>query len=63
MDYGQTKYSPLLLGTTCYLHRPTIKGLYSEQICLVDEFQKTAVDCNRDFIYIVNMTKPVTNRH
>ena len=38
----------LLPGTTYYLglHRPTIKD-YSGQIGLVDELQKTAVDCNR----------------
>ena len=50
MDYGQTKYSQVLPGTIYYLglHRPTIKGLYySGQIWLVDELQKTAVDCNR----------------
>ena len=59
MDYGQTKYSRVLPGTIYYLglHRPMIKELYSGQIWLVDELQKTAVDC------IVNMTKPGTNRN
>ena len=39
----------VLPGTIYYLglHRPTIKGLYCGQIWLVDELQKTAVDCNR----------------
>ena len=48
MDYGQTRDSQVLPRTTYYLglHRPTIKGQYSEQIWLVDELQKTAVDCN-----------------
>ena len=41
------------------LHRPTIKGLIWTNKTIVDELQKTAVD----FIYIVNMTKPETNRH
>ena len=51
MDYGQTKYSQALPGTTYYfgLHWPTIKGLYSGQIWLVDELQKTAVDCNMGY--------------
>ena len=46
MDYRQTKYSQELPGTTYYLglHR---QGLYSGQIWLVNELQKTAVDCNR----------------
>ena len=49
MNYGQTKYSKVLPGTIYYLelYRSTIKGLYSGQIWLVDELQKTAVDCNR----------------
>ena len=54
MDYGQTKDSKVLPETTFYLglHRPTLKGLNSEQIWLVDELQKTAVDCNkRLYIY------------
>jgi len=54
MDYGQTKYSQVLPKTTYYLglHRPTIKGLDSEQI--YDwwmNLKKTAVDCNRE-LYI-----------
>ena len=42
MDYGQTKYSQVLPGTTYYLglHRPTISGLYSGKIWLEDEIQK-----------------------
>ena len=49
MNYGQTKYSKVLPGTIYYLvlYRSTIKGLYSGQIWLVDELQKTDVDCNR----------------
>ena len=39
---------------------PTIKGLYSGQIWLVDELQKAPEDCNREPIYIVKMTKPGT---
>ena len=56
MDYGQTKYSQVLPGTTkdCTVHRPTIKGLYSGPIYdLVDELQKTAIDFNRR-LYIHN---------
>ena len=49
---------PYYLG----LHKPKIKGLYSGQIRLVDELQKIAVDCNRGLYYIVNMTKPGTER-
>ena len=47
-NYGQTKYSRVLFFTIYYLelHRPTIKR-HSKQIWLVDELQKTAVDCNR----------------
>ena len=55
MEYEQTKYSQVLLKG---LHRPTIKGLYSGQIRLVDRLQKTTVDCSRDFIYILNMSNP-----
>ena len=53
MDFGQKKDSQVLPGTIYYwgLHRPTIKGLYSRQIWLVDELQKTTVDCNKG-IYI-----------
>ena len=41
-------YSRVLPGTmyNLGLHRPTIKG-HSGQIWLVDELQKTAVDCKR----------------
>ena len=64
MAYGQMKYSPVLPGTiySWRLYRPTIKGLYSGQIWLVDELQKTDTVIG-DFIYIVNMAKPGTNRH
>ena len=49
MEYGQTKDSQVLPGTTYYLglHRPTIKGLKWTNMTIVDELQKTAVDCNR----------------
>ena len=48
MYYGETNDSQVLPGTTPYLglHRPTVKGLYSGQIRLGDEWKKTAVDCN-----------------
>ena len=47
MNYGQTN-SRVLPGNIYYLglHIPTIKG-HSGQIWLVDELQKTAVDCYR----------------
>ena len=66
MDFGQKKDSQVLPGTNYYLglHRPTIKGLYSGQIWLVDELQKKLLlTVIRDFINIVNITKPRTNRH
>ena len=55
MDNGKTKCSQALPRTTYYLglHRPTIKKLYSGQIWLVDELQKTALECNRG-LYIHN---------
>ena len=52
MNYGDEIFQ-LLPGTTYYLglHKPTIKG-HSGQIWLVDELQKTAVDCNYRGLYI-----------
>ena len=49
MDYGEKKYNQALPGTTYYLglHRPSIKVLYIGKIWLMNELQKTAVDCNR----------------
>ena len=50
MDYGHTKYIvKYCQGTTYYLglHRPTIKGLKGTNMTIVDELQKTAVDCYR----------------
>ena len=50
MDYGGTKYSQALPGTTYYLglHIPTIKGLKKwTNMTIMDELQKTAVDRNR----------------
>ena len=47
---------PFLLETLLTflgLHGPTIRGLYSGQIWLVDELQKTALECNRG-LYIHN---------
>ena len=47
MDYGQTKCSQVLPGTTYLgLYRATIKGLNSGKIWLVDESQKSAGDYN-----------------
>ena len=71
MDYGQMKYSQVLPGTIYYwrLYRPTIKGLYSGQIWLVDELQKTAVDCNRglymhiEYVSDYTDTKKYMKRH
>ena len=62
MDYGQTKFSQVLPGTTYYV--PTIKELYSGQIFLVDELKKNTVDRKYKglYIYIVNMTEPGTKR-
>ena len=45
-DYGQTKDSHVLSVTITYylgLHGPTIRTIHD----IVDELQKTAVDCNR----------------
>ena len=58
------KRSQVLPGTTYYLglHRPTIKGLYSGQIWLVDEIQKNSVDCSRG-LYIHSEYGLGTNRH
>ena len=63
MDYGQTKDSQLLPGTitTIGLLRPTIRGLLKWTNMTNGWITKIAVDCKSE--YIVNMTKPVTNRH
>ena len=51
MDRRNIVESSIARNFLLKLHRPTIKGLYSGQILLLDELQKSAVD----FIYIVNM--------
>ena len=73
MDFDQKDYYELwtdeifqqLPGTTYYLglHRPTIKD-YSGQIRLVNKLQFTVLQTVKgNFIYIMNMTKPQTNKH
>ena len=64
MDYGQTKDNqvlPRLLTTRDCTDLRLRDYNVVWTIWLVDELEKTAVI--RDFLYIVSMTKPGTNRH
>ena len=68
MDRRKSKYSQVLPAIIYYLgvglQRPTIKGLNNYWTNMTSGWitKKTAVDCNKGLIYIVNMTKPRTNR-